>query len=144
MADDLSEEAEERWCAGQRETVIAYLVQQGFSSPSVGEWPAWHVAPIIAVWAIESRSRPDWVGWWAISGDLPTDYTTCRDDRHPRQALRDIGARWIEAGAAWARGQRHERISLGSPQRQEELAPLLEARGKTLIQWAADDDIWSG
>ena len=92
MTLDMSEEAEERWCAQQRRTVLAYLDRQGIADPNVGECPAWHLAPIIAVWAVESTNRPDWVGWWAISGDLPTDYTTCREERHPRQALRDIGA----------------------------------------------------
>jgi hypothetical protein len=142
MSDDLNEEAEERWCAEQREMVITYLVEQGLNDPNVGELPAWHVAPVVAVWAVESKNRPDWVGWWAVSGDIPTDYTTCGKERHPREALRDIGERWSEAAAAWSRGERYEVISLGSAEREEELAPLLKARGKMFIAWAADDNIW--
>jgi hypothetical protein len=142
MSDELSEEAEERWCAEQRETVVAYLVEQGLNAPTVGEWPAWHVAPVIAVWAVESESRPDWVGWWAVSGDVPTDYTTCGEERHPREALRDIGKRWSEAAAAWGRRERHEVMRLRSVEREEELAPMLKVRGKMLIAWAADDTIW--
>jgi hypothetical protein len=126
MGDDLSEEAEEEWCAEQRNLVVAYLVKQGLAAPNVGEWPAWHIAPVIAVWAVESQSRPDWVGWWAISGDVPTDYTTCGEERHPREALRDIGHRWSEEAAA----------------QDDQLASLLKARGMLLVEWADDDNIW--
>src|SRR5437764_5727586 len=39
--------------------------------------PRWFLSPYVAVWAVRSRANPDRVGWWAISGDLPTDYMTC-------------------------------------------------------------------
>ncbi|WP_232492670.1 DUF4826 family protein [Novosphingobium kaempferiae] len=142
MTDDLNDEAEQNWCAEQRESVVSYLVRQGIDAPNVGAWPAWHIAPLIAVWAVESKSRPEWVGWWAISGDVPIDYTTCREGRHPRQALHDIGKRWIEAAAAWAEGRRSELMQLASAQHERDLAPSLSARGESLVEWSADDTIW--
>lgn len=143
MEDDLTEEQEDQWCADQRQAVVAYLMEQGHSEPNVGDWPAWHIAPIIAVWAVESQSRPGSVGWWAVSGDMPTDYATCGDQRHPRQALHDIGKRWCEAAEAWSNGQRHESITIGTSEQEQELAPMLKARGKLMIEWAADDKIWA-
>jgi hypothetical protein len=77
MSEGLTAVEEEQWCAEQRDHVVSYLTRQGLQSPSVGDWPAWHVAPSIAVWAVESLKKPGSVGWWAISGDLPTDYTSC-------------------------------------------------------------------
>ena len=70
---------EERWCKQQNVRVENYLRSQGVEHGRVGEWPAWHVVPYVAVWAIESRVRPGSIGWWAISGDLPTDYVTAAD-----------------------------------------------------------------
>ncbi|MFN4038756.1 MAG: DUF4826 family protein [Erythrobacter sp.] len=143
MDDDLDEETEEQWCAAQREGVLSYLVGQGFVSPNVGDWPAWHVAPMVAVWAVESQKQPGWVGWWAISGDLPTDYVTCAKDRSPRQAVYDIGRRWRDAAALWAHGKRCENMSLGSQDDEKELAPLLAIRAELLLDFASNDSIWT-
>jgi Domain of unknown function (DUF4826) len=143
MANPSNEELEEHWCEEQHQVVVAYLRQQGVADPNVGEWPAWHIFPVIAVWAVESKTCPNSVGWWAISGDLPTDYTSCGDERHPRQALRDIGERWCNAAASWFNGKRSDLMLLNSPEQERELAPLLGLRGHTLIQWSNDDAIWS-
>ena len=143
MDDDLDEKAEEQWCAAQREDVRSYLVGQGLVSPIVGDWPAWHVAPIVAVWAVESQQQPGWVGWWAISGDLPTDYVTCGEERSPRQALYDIGRRWSDAAELWAIGKRCEAMSLGSEAKEKELAPLLATRAELLLDFASNDGIWN-
>ena len=59
-------EFEERSCKQQNARVENYLRSQGVEHGRVGEWPAWHVVPYVAVWAIESRVRPGSIGWWAI------------------------------------------------------------------------------
>ena len=143
MDEDLDDEAEELWFAQQRQNVCSYLVGQGIGSPNVGEWPAWHVAPVIAVWAVESQQNLGRVGWWAISGDLPTDYTTCGDERSPRQALHDIGVRWRDAAASWAVGERFDAMSLGSKEAELALAPLLASRAELLLDFSSNEDIWS-
>jgi hypothetical protein len=66
--------AEEKWCAECRRQVRRYLAGESVQHGRIGSWPAWHVAPYVSVWAIESRARPGCVGWWAICGDVPTDY----------------------------------------------------------------------
>jgi hypothetical protein len=142
MDDNLSDEADERWCGTQRQQVLAYLSDEGFQSPSVGEWPAWHVAPIISVWAVESVELPGSVGWWAVSGDFPTDYTACSGARHPRQGLRDIGNRWQKAAARWADGQPADGFGLRHPAQEGELAPKLLARAQLFLDIAADDSNW--
>jgi hypothetical protein len=72
-------EVEERWCEQQRVAVNEYLQSQGVKHGRVGDWPAWHVAPYVSIWAIESVNRPEWIGWWVICGDLPTDYISASD-----------------------------------------------------------------
>lgn len=51
---------EERWCMARRDEVGEYLQRQGLSHGEIGEWPAWHVAPISSIWAIESLKAPGW------------------------------------------------------------------------------------
>jgi len=142
MNEEPTEKDDEAWCLAQRENLLSYLSNEGFREPTVGDWPAWHVAPIVSIWAIESVDRPGRVGWWAVSGDFPTDYTPCREEAHPRHALRDIGLRWREAAAKWAEGQPAKGWHLGDPSQEKELGPLLAARAELFLKIAADDVHW--
>lgn len=142
MFEVLPEEDDDAWCGEQRRQVLLYLSEEGFQSPTVGDWPAWHVAPIISVWAVESVEQPSWVGWWVVSGDFPTDYIACGSDRHPRQALREIGLRWQDAAGKWAGGKPANGWRLRNPHQERELAPLLATRAKLFLEIAADDSNW--
>jgi hypothetical protein len=134
---------EERWCNERRSAVIEYLQQQHLVHGTVGEWPAWHVAPYVSIWAIESTSKPGWVGWWVISGDLPTDYVSANAIKHPRDAIQAIAARWQNAAVLMAQGAGAPGFTIGSPNDWPSLAPLLESRAKLLQEWAGDERLWS-
>jgi hypothetical protein len=134
---------EERWCAEQRAKVVEYLRKQGLRHGRVGEWPAWHVEEIVSIWAIESVEAPGSVGWWAIAGDLPTDYVTVASERHPRRGLRDICERWLEVASYMKRGESHPTIRLGDPTSWPKLHPLLESRARALLGWADRDELWA-
>jgi hypothetical protein len=141
--ESLNERADEaEWCATKRARVIEYLEREKLVRGQVGEWPAWHIYPYVAAWAIESVARPGWVGWWAISGDLPTDYTACGADRTPRGGVKDIAERWRDAAANWGEGRPVLDWSLGTLENQEALAPLLASRAELLLSWVADDTMW--
>jgi hypothetical protein len=140
MIHKLSDLEEEQWCAEQRESVLAYLASEKCPSNSLGEWPAWHIAPILSVWAVESIKHPGWVGWWAVSGDFPTDYVECGVERHPRQGLRDIGLRWKNAANSWLNGEEVDDWNLGDGVNHRELAPLLAQRAEMFLDIAADED----
>jgi hypothetical protein len=138
-------EVEERWCEQQRQCVADYLDSQGVEHGCIGEWPAWHVVPHVSIWAIESRARPGWIGWWAICGDLPTDYISSADvesPQHPRKAMRAIAERWLRQVDAWSQGLDCEDIRIAGPCSDRELAPLLETRARLLMDWADDDSLW--
>ena len=138
-------EVERLWCDDQRRQVGEYLRSQGVEHGGIGDQPAWHVAPHVSIWAIESLRRPEWIGWWAISGDLPSDYISAADiepPQLPRNALRAIAERWLHAVGAWDEGREDEGFMIAGGQRNRELAPLLETRAKILIDWAADDSLW--
>ena len=134
---------EEQWCHQRRAQVLEYLEREGVKHGRVGEWPAWHVAPYVSIWAIESLKAPEWVGWWVICGDLPTDYVSAHDIRHPRDAVRAIAKRWREVVPYMERGEDHPELKVGDPERRAELAPLLRARANLLAGWAGDDRVWA-
>ncbi|MEW6745775.1 MAG: DUF4826 family protein [Planctomycetota bacterium] len=50
--DDGDPEIEERWCAEMRGNVARYLAREQVPHGQIGEWPAWHVAPYVSVWAL--------------------------------------------------------------------------------------------
>jgi hypothetical protein len=133
---------EEAWCAERRDQVVAYLRAEGVHHGRVGEWPAWHVAPHLSIWAIESRTVPDSVGWWVVCGDGPTDYISAGRLNHPREAMRAIAARWLEVSAHMRRGEPHPTVTIGSPATWPELGPLLEVRAVLLRRFADDDGVW--
>jgi len=138
-------EVDEGWCHEQRQVVADYLRSEDVKHGRIGDWPAWHIAPCVAVWAIESSDRPEWIGWWAITGDLPTDYVSaadCEPPQHPRKAVRAIAERWRDATEAWGAGREYEGLSIGDASSHQELAPLLASRARLLIEWADDDSFW--
>lgn len=133
---------EEQWCEDRRAQVVDYLQREGIQHGRVGEWPAWHVAPYVSVWAIESLKVPESIGWWVICGDLPTDVVSAADIGHPRDAARAFANRWRDAAPYMERGEEHPDLRLGSPESWTELASLLRARAELLAEWAEDDSVW--
>jgi len=97
------------------------------------------------VWAVESPARPGWVGWWVICGDLPTDYVSADEIKHPRMAMQAIALRWRHYCSALHDGSFPGEIGIpGVAESPTTLTPLLEARAKTLADWAEDDSLWEG
>jgi hypothetical protein len=144
-SDDDDPEADERWCIQQRATVGDYLRSQKIQHGQVGDWPAWFIPPYVSIWAIESLVQPGAIGWWVISGDLPTDYISAAEvqpPQHPRKAIRVIADRWLKQVEAWNAGKDYEGIRIAGPHSHQELAPLLESRAKLLIEWTDDDSLW--
>lgn len=144
-ADYDNPDVEEFWCEKQRQVVADYLQSQGVEHGRIGDWPAWHIAPCVSIWAIESLARPEWIGWWVIAGDLPTDYVSsaaCEPPQHPRKAARAIAERWRQAAEAWSEGREHEGFRIAGPNLHQDLAPLLAKRAEILIEWADDDSMW--
>jgi hypothetical protein len=145
MPDYDDPEVEERWCTEQQKIVADYLHSQGVKHGRIGEWPAWHVAPCASIWAIESLAHPEWIGWWVICGDVPTDYISSADvtlPQHPRTALRVFASNWLDVVNAWKDGREIANTRIGDPSSYEELRPLLESRAKLLMEWADDDSLW--
>ena len=126
-------DVEEHWCLARRTEVETYLQRQDLAHGELGEWPAWHAAPDISLWAVESMRQPGAVGWWVVCGDSPSDYISAEGIGQPRAALRAIGERWTRMARGEAPGEGH--VS-------KELLPLLETRAAALLAWAGNDAAW--
>jgi hypothetical protein len=131
------------WIAEQRERVVDYLRSQEIDHLGVGEYPAFHVHPYIALWAVQSRNAPDRIGWWAISGDLPTDYISSAGSPHPRDALREFSRYWRELAEHMLRGEPHPKVAIGKPEQWSTLGDLLRRRADLLHDWASNDGAWN-
>lgn len=118
------------WAADQRRVVEHYLQAQGCDHAGVSLEPRWYLSPYLAVWAVRSKASPDLVGWWAISGDVPTDFMTAtRDLRNTADVLAAFGAQWSRAAEAMSRG---ESAGIGTRENIADLAPLLRTRADML------------
>jgi hypothetical protein len=136
-------DVEDAWCEARRAEVATYAKDQHIDHLGIGEWPAWHVAPYVSVWALESSERPGWVGTWVICGDLPSDHVGKAQAADPREAVRAFAARWRAAAPAMARGEPHPELAIGrTAAERQKLAPLLSSRAELLARWAEDDEIW--
>jgi hypothetical protein len=123
---------EGRWLASQRGGVERYLAGQGAIHGGVAEDPEWTIPQRVAVWAVRSMADPDRVGWWAISGDVPADYMSCRGERDVGDVLLAFAARWTLAAEQMAAGGTPDGFTVGDPANARELAPLLASRAKLL------------
>ena len=133
---------EAQWFAVRRNEVAEYLGREGVMHGQIGKEPAWYVAPYVSIWAVESLKSSGTVGWWAISGDLPTDYVSAKAIEHPRDAMRAIATLWKEAGECMLRGEKHPTFRIGAGDSDEELAPMLASRAQTLLGWVDDPEAW--
>jgi hypothetical protein len=133
---------EDVWIGSQRRIVEEYLQRERVDHLGVGEYPAFHVYPYVAVWAVQSKRAPGGVGWWAISGDLPTDYVSRGKTAHPREALRAFARHWRELSNYMLRGEEHPDVRIGTPDQWPKLGKLLRGRARVLQLCADDDEIW--
>lgn len=123
---------EAQWAADQRRVVESYLHSQRCDHAGISMEPRWYLWPYLAVWAVRSKANAVAIGWWAISGDVPTDYMPAtREIRCNADVLAAFSASWSKAAAAMSRG---EFVGIGKPDNIVELAPLLHTRAEMLLK----------
>lgn len=132
----------EAWCLERRSAVLNYLSKEKVPHGQIGEWPAWHIAPYVSMWAVESHAKPGALGWWVICGDLPTDFISGLSASDPRAAMRFISARWQEVSDYMLRGEKHPDINIGTADSWPKIGPLLRSRSSLLAKWAGEDSLW--
>jgi len=133
---------EERWCDARAAEVAACADRLAPEHGRIGERPAWFAMPYASVWAVESAHRPEWIGWWVIAGDLPTDAIAAHELPTPRDALRAFGRRWVLHGEALDRGDVPPAWAHLPDDALPKLAAQLKRRGAALQVWADDEAAW--
>lgn len=136
-------DSEDKWIQDQRENAEDYLRVQQVQHLGVGEYPAFHVYPYLALWAVRSLRFPGRVGWWVITGDLPSDYVSSDEGRHPREVLRAFALHWQELSSFMLRGEEHPDVRIGTPDQWPMLGDLLSRRARILQRYADDEEIWT-
>ena len=136
------EAVSDAWCAEMRLEVEQYLKSEEYECGDVNELPAWHIAPYVSVWEVESATEPGFVGAWVVCGDLPTDLVDGADIHHPREVLAVIAERWQAYVDNERAGTPNEDMAVESGDSPEEMIELLESRAAVLREWAADDEMW--
>ncbi len=131
------------WAARERRKVTDYLAGEGCRHAGVADWPVFVVEMHLALWGVQSTHHSGRVGWWAISGDVPTDYMSSADAEHPRDALRYFARQWREVATCMRRGQPHPTLELGDPRDWPQMATELEQRARVLEEYADDEAIWA-
>lgn len=130
------------WLKGQRAGVEAYLKAEGVVHGGVSAEPGWYVPDVLAVWPVQSAADPTTVGWWAISGDMPTDYVSATSGMDARAAIAAFASSWQDAAAHMAAGVAPSGFTIGNRENWASLAPMLRSRADTLARWVADDEMW--
>lgn len=126
----IADPEEAAWAVAERQIVESYLLAQGCDHAGVSLEPRWFLSPYLAIWAVRSKANPEIVGWWAVSGDVPTDYmTAARHIRSDADVIAAFSERWAISAEKMSRG---EYAGIGRPENVAELAPLLKARAELL------------
>jgi hypothetical protein len=134
----ITDPAEAAWAAAQRARVIDYLKTQRVEHAGVSLEPRWFLCPYVAIWAVRSKAKPDRIGWWAISGDLPTDYVACKHEASDADVLLTFSRAWKIQAEAMSQGKPSPDYGIGPPERAKEFAPLLLTRAELLEEFAKD------
>tara|TARA_R110002072_G_scaffold46591_10_gene129199 strand:- start:235330 stop:235848 length:519 start_codon:yes stop_codon:yes gene_type:complete len=130
------------WCAVLRAEIEAYLTSECYEYGKILDWPAWNIAPHVAMWAIESSEQPGYVGGWVLCGNLPMDYIEGDNLKNPREAMAAIAARWQDFVDKTRRGESTEGVAVESGDDPEQMLAMMESRIGILLEIVADDEAW--
>jgi len=132
---------EAAWFQTARKHIGEYLHRQRVPSDHLPAGPVWAVVPYVSLWhVLGTRTRTP--AFWAIYGDLPTDFIPFDTAPTARDALRAFGERWDTVSEDLLAGRQHPTIHIGNPSELGQLGALLPARAAILRQWASDSDLW--
>ena len=135
------DEEDVEFLGAAKNQVLRYLDHSDVKYRAVAEQPDWYLAPYISIWPVfgQHAQKP---GWFAIAGDVPTDYVSSDDANDARSAMRHFSRLWLEAAACMAEGKAHPSFKIGKPEDWPSLYPMLKQRGELLAEFAEDKSLW--
>ena len=105
----------EDWWSTCREKLEQRMAEDGIVHGTCGDEPLSYCMQFACVCAVEAPEQPGTVGWWAISGDLPTTYLPAAEIPDPREFLRTVSRRWSDAVEAMESGDAPGEATIGHP-----------------------------
>jgi hypothetical protein len=141
IPDDEGPAGKATWLAEQRAAVQHYLARERVPGVTVAPEPSWLLPPYVAIWPVLG-TRSGERSYWAISGDLPTDFLSADTVPDARRALAAFAERWRALAAYMERGERHPTIWVESRASGRELGAMLASRARLLAAWVAADEFW--
>lgn len=123
---------EQRWLFAQRRNIQQHLDDQGVRHAGVAFEPVWSVIPYISVWTVRSAERRGANGFWAISGDTPTDHLPGDEAADATAAMTAFAKRWRSIARYMLRGREHPNFTLGGRHQRRERGVLLMRQAEDL------------
>ncbi len=130
------------WIAECRKRLTDELGEECLRHCVIDEEPVAYAPGLACVWALHTPGAPDEVDWWAINGDVPTNYLPVSEAPDPRAFLRAIAPYWRATAYVLERGDQPAELAPVPPENRQRIGALLHRRADILDEWAADDEAW--
>lgn len=126
----MTEQEQQQWVREQYQAATKFLADRGLITQSVADTESRYLVPLMSVWKI---NLTDNTSVWAISGDLPTDYSPVSVANNAREAVRHFSLKWQLQAESLLKDDKEE---------SKKLAEHLISRAEGLYQLFDDDQIW--
>ncbi|OKY27238.1 MULTISPECIES: DUF4826 family protein [Thalassotalea] len=126
----MTEQEQQQWVREQYQAATKFLADRGLITKSVADKESRYLIPLMSVWKI---NLTDNTTVWAISGDLPTDYSPVSVAGDAREAVRHFSLKWqLQA----------ENLRKDKKEESKRLAEHLISRAEDLYQLFDDNNVW--
>ena len=130
------EKLRQEWVRTQFQKANRFLAEKGVIPSKVLADESRYLAPYMAIWKMESK-RPSNKTYWAMSGDLPSDFVDVKVAATARDAVRHFSMMWqMQAENLVRSGATRDAT-------QAKFAQLLVSRAESLYRMHNDDKLWN-
>lgn len=117
-------EAANEWGNAQLDKVAKHLAENGIILEKVITKDSFQVVPIIIILKVLDNQRKR---YWAIAGDIPTDFTLEENAKSPKEVLRYFSLNWQLRAENLRQSGTQDKVQL-------EFAQLLEMKAESMYQ----------
>ncbi|WP_028764796.1 DUF4826 family protein [Shewanella colwelliana] len=135
LSEEQREALTQQWIKEHFQKANRFLAEQGVIPSKVIAEDSRYLAPLLAVWKMESK-QPKAQTFWVMSGDLPSDYVDVKVATTARDAIRHFSMMWqLKAENLTNSGAIKDKT-------QAQFAQLLVSRAESLYQIHNDEKLW--
>lgn len=142
----VNESQEERqfreWTQAEYATAMRYLLNKGYTNSQIVQPESRILPPLVAMWKVNSHVDGRKQALWVITGDVPNDHVIATVAPTAREAMRHFSLSWQLKSANLEAAAVANRIELGSPAVQREVAQSLQIGAERLYKVVTANDLW--